>query len=107
MTFKTQLTDDLKNVFLNTDEFAESATYTPAGGTAKTISVIIDEGSGEGYMGADALDHAAIMRIMVSDISEVVAGDQVTCGSDIWEIVDGEKSADGLEWIATVSRMTR
>lgn len=41
MTFKTKLDDDVKNKFLNTDEFAESVTYTPYGGVAKSIKAIV------------------------------------------------------------------
>jgi len=42
MTFKTQLDNDMENVFLSADEYAENITYTPKGGTAKTIPAIID-----------------------------------------------------------------
>jgi hypothetical protein len=37
MSFKTQLNDDVVNCFLNTDEFGEPISYTPKGGTAKSI----------------------------------------------------------------------
>jgi hypothetical protein len=43
MTFKTQIADDLKNVFFNADEFADLATFTPTTGAAKVVSVIIDK----------------------------------------------------------------
>lgn len=41
MTLKTQMATDMKEVFLNSDEFAESITYTPYGGSAKTINAVI------------------------------------------------------------------
>lgn len=41
MTFKSQLDDDAVNVFLNSDEFAESITYTPSGGSPKTIKAVV------------------------------------------------------------------
>ena len=41
MSFKSQLDDDAVNVFLNTDEFAESLVYTPYAGTPVTIKAII------------------------------------------------------------------
>ena len=42
MTFKTQLLADLNDIFLNPDEFASAITYTPTGGSAKTIYGIFD-----------------------------------------------------------------
>jgi len=41
MSLKTQLPIDAKNAFLNSDEFAESITYTPNGESAKSIKAII------------------------------------------------------------------
>ncbi|MCD6459408.1 hypothetical protein J7L67_01920 [bacterium] len=41
MTFKSLVQDDLKNVFLNTNEFAEEIVYMPKNGTAKTIVALI------------------------------------------------------------------
>ncbi len=42
MSLKNQLNNDLINVFLNEDEFAESITYTPKGGSPKTLSAIVN-----------------------------------------------------------------
>lgn len=42
MTFKDQLKDHALNVILNTNEFAESISYTPKGGAAKTIKAIVN-----------------------------------------------------------------
>lgn len=42
MTLKEQVDLDMQNVFMNTDEFAESIVYTPKCGTAKTIPAIVD-----------------------------------------------------------------
>jgi len=41
MAFKDQMAADAANIFLNTDEFAESISYTPYGGAAKTIKAIV------------------------------------------------------------------
>ncbi len=40
MSFKDQIAVDAK-VFLNSDEFAEEITYTPAGGAPKEIKAVI------------------------------------------------------------------
>lgn len=42
MTFKEQTDLDMKNVFLNTDEFAEDIVYTTKCGTETTIPAVID-----------------------------------------------------------------
>lgn len=42
MTLKTQMPTDAINVFLNSDECAESISYTPNGGSAKTIKAVIN-----------------------------------------------------------------
>lgn len=41
MTFKDQMIDDMKNVFLNQDEFAEDIVYTPYGENARTIKALV------------------------------------------------------------------
>ena len=41
MSFKDLLLEDVKNCLLNTNEFAESITYTPKNGSPKTIKAII------------------------------------------------------------------
>lgn len=43
-TLRSVIAADVESVFLDTDEFAESVTYTPAaGGGARTITVVIEE----------------------------------------------------------------
>ena len=41
MIFKDQMKNDAVNVFLNTGEFAENITYTPQGGSPKTIKAVV------------------------------------------------------------------
>lgn len=41
MSLKNDLASDFANEFLSTDEFAESITYTPSGGSPKTIKAIV------------------------------------------------------------------
>lgn len=43
MTLREQMESDVSSVFLNTDEHAETVTYTPKNGTARSVTVIIDE----------------------------------------------------------------
>jgi len=44
MLFKDQIASDAVNVFLNSDEFAESISYTPRGGVAKIVKAIVNRG---------------------------------------------------------------
>ena len=41
MTLKSQLPEDAKSTFLNSDEFAESITYTPNSGSPKVIKALV------------------------------------------------------------------
>ena len=41
MTLKSQFPEDAKDAFLNSDEFAESITYTPNGGSPKVIKALV------------------------------------------------------------------
>ncbi|GEM_PF-928197 len=42
MTFKDQLSTDVVNCFLNSNEFAEEVRYTPAGGSQRVIKAIVE-----------------------------------------------------------------
>ena len=42
MTLKEQMLTDFKNVFLNSDEFGETISYTPYGSSLLSIKAIID-----------------------------------------------------------------
>lgn len=44
MTFKSQLKGDALNCLLNTNEFAESITYIPAGCSSRLIKAIVNRG---------------------------------------------------------------
>jgi len=88
MSFKDMMKNDLKDVVLNTDEFAQAVVYTPSGGTARTINVVltfkplepIDEDFGR------ALHHTAEMDALndaTDGIDEVsVSGDRITLTDD-------------------------
>jgi hypothetical protein len=41
MTLKAKIQDDAKVAFLNNDEFAESITYTPNGGSPKAVKALV------------------------------------------------------------------
>jgi len=112
MTLKTQIAADLNTVFFNTDDFADSVTYTPAGGTAKTIKAIIDYGVPDesGLSGMDAMNTEAEMEIQAdatNGIAQVAVNDAVTIGTDTWRVIYARKIDDGLIWRCRISRSTR
>lgn len=45
MTLKSMITADVSKVFLNTDDFAESATYTPKDGSERSIAIVVTDRS--------------------------------------------------------------
>lgn len=85
------ITTDLSSVVFNTDHFGKSCTYTPTGGEASTITVLIDRDGDhqEPYIRGE--DHAeAILFAQVADVGTPQHGDTFAIGSDTWEY-NGEK----------------
>ncbi len=58
MTLKTQLSIDAVKVYLNSDEFAETITYTPKNGSPKSIKAVVIRGR----LGAGGEDAGRILR---------------------------------------------
>ena len=85
MTLKTQLTTDLP-VFYNTDEFAETVSYTPIGGAAVDISAIVTrEGAHqEPYVRGPSTAIGSVM-VKKSDVSNPQHGDTYVFDSQTWE----------------------
>lgn len=92
--------------------FGGPVTYTPVGGTAKTITAIITYGDPDesGLSGMDAMNTEATMEIKTdatNGIAQVSVNDVVTIGSDTWRVLYARKIDDGLTWICRISRSTR
>lgn len=100
-TFKDMIAADLGNVFFNTEEFAETVAYN-----GDEVTAIITYGSGDEYKGYDDFDVKAVILVKVSDVQEVVTGDQVQIGSDDWEVIGAKRSAHGLTWEIQVNKRT-
>jgi hypothetical protein len=103
MTLKTLMASDL-SMFYNTDEFADSITYTPAGEAGISTAGIIDHGALAESQGSDALGAVATLRVQVSEVATAAQGDTVAIGSDTWEVLWAEKTEDNLEWICDISK---
>ena len=85
MTFKTQMTTDL-SVFFNSDEFAETVSYTAIGGAAVDITAIVThEGAHqEPYVRGPSTAIGSIM-VKKSDVSNPQHGDTYAFDSQTWE----------------------
>ncbi len=114
MTFKEQLAADLADprLFFDTNAFAETVTYTPVSGAARTIPALIEYGDPEegGLPGMDALHTEASMEILAdatNGMAQVAANDAVTIGAETWRVLYARKIDDGRIWRCRLSRSTR
>ena len=73
-------TDIERAVFFNADDFAVSATYTPAGGSATTITGIFDDAFEEVEVGAfvPVASSSPMFQCKTSDVSAAAEGDALT-----------------------------
>jgi hypothetical protein len=68
MSLQDQIQADVGDIFLNTEDFAVEITYTPQGGTPKTIKAIVTEGQDtELYTGTTVFDFI-VTEILISSI---------------------------------------
>lgn len=86
------MTEDL-TVFLDTDEFAQAATYKVGGvGSGTTVNVIFDAPD-HGHLGINGIKPRATGR--ASDFSSFGNTDTLTIGSTVYRIVDSNPIDDG------------
>jgi len=106
MTLKADLTTDL-TAFFATDEFAESVTFTPATGTAKTVSICF-EAEDLATQSPQPPGDEMIILVQYADVSAPARGDVYTINAASWyhdEIVGGGR-AEGI-WHLRVTRSAR
>jgi len=85
MTFKTDMSSDL-SVFFNTDEFAQSVTYTPKGGSGTSISAVFERDAPfqEAYVrGRETA--TGELAVKTDDVGTPQYGDTFTIGTEIWD----------------------
>jgi hypothetical protein len=99
MTFKTQIAEDMA-VFYNSDEFADTAVYSPVTGADVTTEVIVDHDvliQADGY-DASVATLGTTVTAMVADVGTVVRGDTFAVGSTTYTVQRIERySDDGRE----------
>lgn len=91
MTFKTNLSDDAIDTFLNATEFAESIDYYPSGNLndKRTFNAIVVRGEVNTLQNLDAGDALALeATVTIANTSDQTKGiDTVDKGSDLLDIV--------------------
>ena len=104
MTLKTQIEDDL-DIFLNTDEFAETISYN-----GSSISAIFSSkknlDNDTEVKGGDTSMAKAILIVKVSDIASPAYRDTVIRSNVTWKIRDIE-FGDGYIWKLNIYRDER
>jgi hypothetical protein len=106
MTLKADLTTDL-TTFFNTDEFAESVTYTATGVAAKTIKVILDK-EDPTIQATTPPGDSMIILAKYADITAPRRGDTFTINSETWYVIGDPQGgrAEGI-WHIEASRSAR
>jgi hypothetical protein len=84
MTFKQDLLDDLDEVFFDTDDFADTATWTPTGGAAVSVNGLFDS-----HYQADlgVANYRTVFRCRTIDIPGAKAADSVVINAVSYTIV--------------------
>jgi len=86
MTLSAQMASDAAT-FLDTDDFGESVTYTPAGGEASSISAVVEKEDAfqEAYVRGEGFA-TAVLHVKVSDVDSPQHGDTFTISGKTWEL---------------------
>lgn len=91
MSFKDVMKDDVKNVLLNTDEFAEEITYVTKAGVELTINAVVERGRLEDAGAGGAQTFGREIEILVLNDSDDgitaidVTGDYVMVSTHVGE----------------------
>jgi hypothetical protein len=98
MGFKADINSDLSSVFFNTEEFAVSAVYNPAGGTSYAIKGIFDEAyEGVNPNGAEVMSTQPKIQTAVSFVRGVSGpGDTITIEGTTYKIREYQPDGVGL-----------
>lgn len=95
MTLKARVEGDVSAVFLNTNDFAESVTYTPDGGSASSITALVFR---EPMMWTETATgsvelYRATIQVALSDVSSPGRGDAIAVtgpdgSAETWKVDD-------------------
>lgn len=100
--FNEQMEEHVSSVFLNDKHFAETVTWTPAGGSPVSILAIISEEATDPYFGDNEKTRNRTVKIHVatSDVASVkVHEDKATFHGVTWVAVRDENLQHGMRAI--------
>jgi hypothetical protein len=82
------------------DYGAASAVHETAEGVETTCTAVVESSEVDEYRGADDLGATARIRLRASEVATVAAGDTVTIGTLVYEVLWARLSSDGGEWVS-------
>lgn len=91
------------STFYNTDEFAEDVTYTPSGGDAVGIKIILDE-TKQSIMKVAPPAESIAFRVQRSEVANPLWGDIYTISGETWYFAENLPGDSTGEWKLLVSR---
>lgn len=115
MSLKDLIASDVTSVFLNTEDFAESATYTPSGGTARSITVVVtDNKTAESQEMYERLSKKELVTFCKLDattgIDDPHKNDSLEYDGAPWRfesVVSKDNSGISIRWTASQDVSTR
>jgi hypothetical protein len=90
--------DTIRDVYLNTDDFAQVATYTPQGGSASTIYGILDQDSADISGGGeiDVLYSITTFTTRTTYVSSASFGDSLSTGGSNYTVREVRPDGNGM-----------
>lgn len=86
-------------IFVSTDDFGVTATYTPSGGAPASIPVILDQPHSIGDLGAlGALQIGFTVTVRADDVASPAKGDAIAIGSRSFLVTRCEQDISGGFW---------
>lgn len=105
--FTDQLNADMTNVFFNTSEFGVAGTYTPSGGSAVVIGLILDQpfAAVDPLTGVQVESHDFEATCKASDVSAAGPGATIVISGVTYYVVsEPQNSIDGLHAVLGLSK---
>ncbi len=91
-------TDTIREIFFNTNDYGQKATYTPQGGSASTINGILDKDSedieGGGEVGV--IYSITTFTCRTSDVSSAAFGDSLATGGTTYTVREVRPDTHGV-----------
>lgn len=91
MTLAAQIAADVDDVFLNADDFGEEVSYTPVGGSSRTITVVVEPQAAEIREEGNHLVEHRIIRVFAKKhategIAVLSKGDAITWNGKVYSL---------------------